>query len=462
MKRILTGLLALVLCIGTVFCAKAESLLMYQSGPNEESEKHFKKGHPNVQLIQTDNEEHDYQTTAQFIGALITHTFVPDIFALYSGFIDSKQVMAKGYCLDLSGSDIIRAEIEKMHPNIASQVMVDGKIMAVPQGLWFELFVCDETVWEEAGFTKEDVPQTYPAFLDFLEGWVSRIANEPEANIAINTMWDEVLYNEYRYAEWLIELLMENYILQSQYAGEALRFDENTLKPLIERAIEIGRELYHYDPAHKGTKQLFQEMSGFIWRGMPEGNALSFRLAEEQPNVIGASLRTIAANPAGQNQTATIELLESIILFPDESGRSFLYADAEPTRNPNFDDELVHWQNMIERVQKKLADPKFDFGFDDYDDYTQKDWEVLLVRFERNLADVMEREYSFSPEKLAEYKSFANALYFAAPSIFLNTAEKEGREVRQMQARLAAGQMSVEQFLSEMNRMAKVMEMEAQ
>ena len=56
-------------------------------------------------------------------------------------------------------------------------------------------------------------------------------------------------------------MLIENYIMQLQYAGEPLRFENDTLVSLLERVKEVGEAIYYSEPVTKGSMQLIDNVS---------------------------------------------------------------------------------------------------------------------------------------------------------------------------------------------------------
>jgi hypothetical protein len=410
------------------------------------------KAHPEVQCVWNDPNVDDYSTTTALNGVLVTREFNFDVFRLSNINFDYQQIMSKGYCVDLSESEVIRGELNKMHPSIAAQAMRDGKIYAIPVDISFQLFICDERGWEAAGLTDKDVPTSFPAFLDFLEAWLARIEKNPEYNISINNHWDETLYNEHTYTEWLVGMLIDNYIMQRQYVGEPVRFDNEELIQLLGRAKEIGDDIYQAEPTDKGEFQLFDSFSCGGWPGNVASRLVSLRLNEKLPKLVPAYLSMYAINSASEEKALSLELMESIASHIKDLPRALLFKDAEPVRNPNFEKELEGAQANVTECEEKLKDPAIKTD----EKYSLQD---RLENYKHILESVKGREYSLSQERLQDYQSFAGSLYFPVPGTFF-IATDEGQNLKKLEARYAAGNLTAKEFVKQLDHTAQVVELE--
>lgn len=258
MKKDFSLLVIILICFVIALPASADTLKLYRIDDMNDGFRSFQAIHPDVQCSWS---EQDYSNINDLNSALLTGEFDSDVYNLNSLLFDCKQIMTKGYCIDLSRSEIIRKEIAKMQPSIVTQVMQDDKIYAIPFDISFSFWAVNAEAWTAAGFTDADVPTSFPEFLDFLSSWVDRIEDDPEPDISINNRWVESLYNENSYTSWLTQILMENYIMQVQYAGQLLRFDNDELITLLNRVKEIGAAIYRSEPATKGKMQLFDEVA---------------------------------------------------------------------------------------------------------------------------------------------------------------------------------------------------------
>lgn len=67
----------------------------------------FAQTHPEVEVRHGDGADYVFDTNV-LMGRLLTKEFRYDIFEVDTGSIDVRQMMRKGYCLDLSQSEILQ------------------------------------------------------------------------------------------------------------------------------------------------------------------------------------------------------------------------------------------------------------------------------------------------------------------------------------------------------------------
>ena len=447
MKKAFSFLVIAVLCLAIILPASADTLHLYRI--DYDGVETFQALHPELQCTWS---EQDYHNDYELSSALLTGEFDSDVYNLDSIFFDCKQFMKKGYCVDLSESEIIREEIAKMHPSIAAQVMQDDKIYAIPFFLSFDFRIVDAEGWTAAGFSEADVPTSFPEFLDFLSAWVDRIENNPEPNISINNRWDETLYNEYSYTGWLTNMLMENYIMQLQFAGQPLRFNNDELISLLNRVQEVGAAIYRSEPITKGRMQLFSEVASNRWPDTMDDGIVFLRINDTQPQLIKSYMSMYAIYPGTAHEDLAMALMEHLVTNIPESDSALIYCDAEPVPNPNYESELARVTENIARTEEALQNS--DLGLDEIETL-----ELALQSYQKVLEGVESRKYLMSSEQLQNYQSYVDALYFPVPGIFFRGTD-EGWTMAQMQDQFAAGLLSAQEFVQKMDHLAEMVEME--
>lgn len=451
-KKLLPLLLALCLII---LPASAETLKLYYG--SEQVSETFRQTHPNLSLVPHSGT--DYNNSYQMLAALLTQEFDYDLFKLGTDRYNAHQIMDKGYCADLSGSQVISEAVSKLHPAIAAQIRRDGKIYAFPDTIFFHLHMIDPQGWAAAGMREQDVPGSYSELLDFLESWCGRVEAQPEADIRVISRWDESLYGPASYTEWLVELLVQSHLMQSEYAGLPLRFDDERFYNLLVRTKEVGEALYQAEPRPNAEYQLIQESGGGIWPDKAGAHLISMRLDDSQPKLIQATISQTAVYARSQNQALATQMLEDLISQkPREDSKqaarqTMLYADAQPVRNADFEESLENTRKRIADFQAKLADQNLSVG-------DRNELENNLMQAQSFLEnDLMKREYHISPEQLADYQSHVDGLFFMMPGPFVPSTDT-GQNLRQLQSRYAAGAISAKVFVQDLDRIARMVELE--
>ncbi len=442
-----------------VSAANADTLRLYSmEGPSEE----FKKNHPDLEIIYNDFAEDDFRNTYEILSALLTGSFKFDIFGMGTYTMDIHQIMDKGYCEDLSQSETIKEAFNLLYPNIAKELIRDGKIYAVPKVIQCETLIADKEGWQEAGYTQEDVPQSFPELLDFLENWCRRASEEPNDSIKVKNTWDETLYGPYNYTVWLAQMLVESHIMQCEYAKAPLRFNDEEFLELLSRCKEVGTMIYETEPEPNAPFALVEDYAATLrWEDGISKRKISVRLNDSQPKLFPAKLDAAAVYSRSGNKELAVAVLEDFVTQRmDERwnkpmpNRSLLYKDAPPIKNGNQEYEIESAKRHIAEIQEKLKDDSISLS-------DREDLEVQLVKFEDMLERSLQREYDLSPEDLADYRLVADDLFFPTPGPF-NIATDTGQNVLNMIDRFAAGNMSAQEFVTQLDRMARMVELEEQ
>lgn len=455
-KRIIAFFLAVMTFIG-LSTAQAETVL-HPNGVtiNQKTTGNFLEENPNIKI--EEGTYTYYQTTGELITALTTRNFPYDLFNM-SSIIDYRPIMEKGFCLDLSSNEVIRNRIEKLYPVYYEQVAnEDGKIYAIPTSLQFNFLSFNVEYLEEAGYQLDEVPSTFPGFLDFLEEWVAFIQDEmPDVAICGSGFWGaEEFYHEWSYTAFLVEELLDEYIMQKAHAGEALRFNNPELIAMLNRCASIGKELYTYD---KGCSVA----PSIIAYGVPTSlNAetspkkiLFLRLSEDQPKMISILIYLISAYAGTEHPEEVISLMQALLENNDAKYDAYMYQDGEPVPNPNYEKNLAHQQELISATKQQLERDALELSENDELTWTLEAQQKILDELLHN----EEKKYTVTSSQLSQYREYVDALYVEMPSVF-NPNTEAGKTFRNLQARFSQGQMTAEELVKELDRIAEMVEME--
>lgn len=447
---IISMLIALILSISS---AQAEVTLKL-NGVNTQYIGDFLKDHTNVNL-EEENYKY-YATTGELTSDLLLGTFDYDVFELSNSRMDYRVIMEKGYCLDLSSSEIIQNAMQRLHPVFAQQCVMDGKVYAIPHTVQLNYMAISPSVLEQSGIGDVDIPTTFPEFLDFLERWISHLKENPDCEVALLGMayWgDPSFYNANSYTAFLVEQLLENYMMQKEYAGEAIAFDEAELIPLLDRCYQIGHELYLYDPGVQTKYSVLQVISNI---STGDYDFLSLRLNSTQPKLMQIYVNLYAVNAETKNPELCIELMEALCLNNWPMYNTYLYQDAEPLIDPQYDSRLSKMQQLIQDTQRQLDNGTLDASY-------RAELEYRLERQQANLQKILENEdekYLVTSEELDWFCSYVDCMFVQMPGAFDANDVENANVFKQLKSRFVMGQISAKELVSELNRMAWMIEME--
>lgn len=491
MKRCFAMLLC---CLMLLSSAHAETVLRTRI----DVYKTFTAAHPDVKVEQIEG----YLEADVLLNKLITRSMDEDVFYTFSNDVNLANMIDKGYLLDLSFNETIREAVSRMHPVLRDYVSRDGAIYALPYNVGYRSeMVCNEAVWTELGYTREDVPKTYPDLLDFLESWVIRC----EANDLPNTITGghDESYNEYTYPTLFVWMLMDSWEQQKEYAGGPLRFNDPVLIDLLERTMQVCLEIYRYcEPSYRGERQsgrpLFEYANPHLngtW-AMLDDWMVDPRITRDQPTLILANILVDAAYAGTAEPELAAELIAAELQWLDDEaawiGRTnicFLYADAEPLPNPHQAGELRSTRNYIAITEHRLAgddtpleeyleltdsDYERPKAYDDYtaiggyrdyaarlQDMIDRDVEDKLAELQATLSWAEENAWSFSPEDLAVYKEFAQTMLIRTPGAFRSSSDTWSNYYSLVDQYIH-GLITAQQLVTQLDRIAEMVELENQ
>ena len=435
--------------------AETELLVNQVSVPDS-----FRTVHPEVVI---ENKNHWYETTGEMTTEMLLGTFDSDMFRLDSIGIDYHSIMEKGYCLDLSGSEIIRNAIQNLYPVYADQCMKDGKIYAVPITVQLNYMTMNPDVLAETGMSTVEIPDTFPEFLDFVERWVDYLEENPEGIALYSRVNDIVYYNEQTYTLFLVNELLDNHILQKSFAGEPLRFNEPEVVELLKRCYQLGQRLYENDQGPNVAPSILRSGGGAFF-GNVDNHFLPLRLNENQPKLIDVYLDLYAANALTDNPELCIEMLEDVVQDNDltdeflQTQRTFLYQNMELVPSTQYEETIANMQRLIHETRDALNNENLTAA----DRYELE--ERLEMQEERLKEDIASEggKWVVTQEQFDIYRSYTDYLYVSMPGVF-NANEVEQAEIfEQLKARFVAGQMTAEELVNELDRVAEMIERESE
>lgn len=457
MKRMLFLTLA-VCCLFVPLSASADTLTMgfFMGMPTDEAWTAFQQAHPETEFAHAG--EKPYTSTSELFERLLSGQMKEDIFVVDTERIDVASVFQKGYALDLSAHPDIHAAISRMHPRIAAQVSRDGKIYGLPTQIWFDYRQVNNDSWEKYGYTMKDIPSTMTELLDFLEGWCHRVQEEGLDNVFVWGDWYAESFQPYSYAARLVDLAVKSHVAQSSFAGQPLSFHDPALQQILARCLQVGQLIHETEP-HPSTiveGMDFDALFNEGYRGMwPDQEEYLFftRITPDQPKLITCDLMIAAVRAGSEMEGQAVEFLGEYAKNPKsvlDLNTAFLYQDAAPVPDPNYETEVQLYQQRIEAFERAMAK-----GDTETEEGRPLEEELRLQK--KGLAEA--NPYILTQEQLARYQRHADDLFFPEPSVFSEVVE--GRDaLSELVDQYAASLISLDQLLSRLDQLARMMELE--
>lgn len=450
MKRIICLTLTV---IQLLICVKSfgETLTTYGGTFLESNNgfQEFREENPDVQLDWLDA---DYYPASAFVSALLTREFNCDLFIQRTDQADWKTLMSKGYCVDLSESKIISSAIRDMYPAIAAEGKINETIYAIPVQIGFSYFRANAESWSKMGFLKEDIPQSFAEFLHFLISWCERIENEPEPDVVALGGW-EGSFTSYSCTNLLVQMLIDEIIMEKQYAGEELFFFEDELIGLLDECVEVGEKLSRFE-SKAYSETLFEQFASKIWPESAE-YIVYLNINDSMPKLIKSRLSMWAINKNSSNIELSVKLLEKAAVGmtnPAKSDDLFIYQSSNVRTNPNYEADKKYWEEKIEDVIIQLQNEELDITVREALKESLSIYNDTLNRIEAN-------KFLVSPDQLQDYTSVAERLYFAPINIF-DSSEDGFFIVEDLCKQFSYRKINSRQFIQKLNSIATMMYLE--
>ena len=481
--------LALMLVLLLLPCATlGDTLQVDFQCLNEEAEAAFLADHPGTSV---EYGQFGFINTVNDLNTmLLTGQMKYDIFCETNVYTDYRQTMERGYCLDLSSSEVIRRAIACMYPAIARQLTVDGKIYGLPCEIQFDLLRADEEVFRAMGYDESDVPKTCGDFLSFLEAWVVRQETEPES-VQVFGAWDYTVYDETTYTVELSRLILEEAIRQQQAAGQALDFSDPSLEEALTRTRQIGRALSRIEPPSASASDgewrdnqpaLFDRYSMNPWGTMADWG-MSLRMSKEQPFTLPVLMRVAMVSAAtGQPELALayMERLAGGGMFISRN-EAFFFSDVDFVPAEDFNVTLAYLEQMVGMLEAIPMSPdapiadlvessvlngyyhdNFVYWYNAAHDEEQAEAvEDMLEKYRQQLSHMEDWRYDVSPAQVQDYRACVDSLSFPVPSVF-TPGSSQAQTFLTLLARFASGQLDAAHLLRELDRLAQMAALEAQ
>lgn len=445
-NRFFFTLIIAVLCVFLI-SASGEALRTYCVEFPHRLERNYDsyvQAFPNLEIA-SDNTWYD--DTSELLSALKSANPPFDLFQLSISIYGSRRIMSEGMCTDLSGSAVIQEAASRLWPSLRQQLIFDGKLYAVPDSVLLSSFTWCEDAWQAAGLAGTPAPSCYTELLDFLEQWVARVKHSPVPDVRVSSMFDESLYNRHSYVRYLVEVLLDCYMMPHFAKGRTPVFDTPEFRALLDRAVALGRALYDAEPQKiEGMKQLFENnLSAYSILPVKGGysHAMPLRVSPNQPALHKAAATLVCMGAGGQNQALATRYLEHKITHLASYAGTYAFMDSQPLMRENLEADIADQQQRVLKTQSQLN--KGGFSAPRRNELTEQ-----LRRQTRVLESMQTEEWKYlvSARWLAEYNKVAPTLFFPPHTPLLM------REAWQLKEDFSTGKISTDQFIKQLDRLA--------
>lgn len=367
-----------------------------------------------------------------------------DVYTVYSSGA-YRDILDKGYAQPIE-SDALREKSEALLPALREILFQGEALMAYPSQLELKAWTLDETGWQAAGFTLEQVPETLADFLACFARWQEEGSAE----------CPDRYFFEGGSLEYLTEVIVRQYIAENESPAAAVDFDTPAFRAALEQ-LSAARPLFDQDAARMEAVQngesdafplIYNYTMSYGYTFLDENRARPMPIpaltAGETPFVEAeARLYFISARSKHPQEAAAL-----IAFLAEHSNASTQYemysADSvSPLENAGF-------PALLEKNTQELAQLKQEISACKPEEKQQK--EERIAWLESWLERQDEIRWIISPEDIALRRALTRRVAVPGKSLYLAGGANCAEALSTAIARFAANELTADQLISEMNR----------
>lgn len=373
-----------------------------------------------------------------------------------------EDMIQKDYCADLSGSSVIASLVERMEPRLAERFCRDGKIYGVPYYAVFSqmLFGIQPEIAEVLGIPREEWPQDWASLLDFLEDWADDPRLEAE-NISLLGVLAPALSDRDAMLRALTEQQLAFCALEGIPATldtpefRALLARVDALTPLLTQLQERDSSLYTAEGEPRRLLIMGYEMiTGDGDAGLNCGcELLPLSWTAEAGALYPVHQGILMVNAGSAQQEEAVRLVEALLTGLEPHSRAVVLPDA---RVPV---EYTSYHKTLEQLAVEEADyqARYDACADEaqrreiqsaWEDYRESFIPSLNMRYEITTASLDNVSRAQAGMVCTDYNEF----------FYMQKSES----IRTLYQRYLRQEISMDQFLQEVERALEMSRLEEQ
>lgn len=359
----------------------------------------------------------------------------------------------KGYCMDLSGSQIITDFVNDLYPPFRDLVMKDGKIIGIPvNAASYDGYSVNMEALAATGLTMDDMPTNIVDLCAFVTKWNNEWMDKYQGYTPIAYVSDfkaEILdeairyYMNYCVSQGVKVDFSTPLFREMMTAVDQMQCDNLTKYASIsdEDSVQYRTGLLEYGHSTVGTF--------FIDRNYTD---LNMGLTKDVTLGSPVHVTIMFVNPKSKNPESAVKYLEYQIKYLGTNEAATLCMSRnQPVENKYYPLNKARLEKRLKLMEEKLTTVT--------DEDEKADVEAQIESIKQSLEDTdIYGKYSIDPECIERYVTkYAPTMFVKVPA-FSN--DKGMEEIRTLEKRYCERQISMEQFIKEATNKANMMSME--
>ena len=378
------------------------------------------------------------------LTALLTKSTADDVIILESssGMGELCAILSRGWARPIE-SETLAEYVSGMYPAVSSALMKDGQALGVPFDALTDAPGLCAGALKALGLTIDDVPTSWPALIDWLNGLI------PKAEIPL---WESS--GDAEQIRWeLVDMILDAYRLELD-AGTVSGYDTDELcaalaaverldaEGLSEQFERVG-DAFEFYPLF--TSFAMGGIDGATYQEDYDTIPLYLSLSDALPRRIALRSSVAIINPYSEHIELATRFLETLAEADTQRSRAMLRPDLnEAVRSADYERYTAEYDEKIARLEAELKT-----AADDVKDVIEQDLDNA-----RELRARMENWYwTVSRESLEYYRANDAGMTFD-----MQRRYSSYDAIRQY----CEGQMSMDEFIAELQRTLEMRRMEEQ
>ncbi len=409
--------------------------------------KQFRLSHPETPISTTNM---GYDLTPSLIGQMIRSNDIDtDIFMVRTFETGYADLLAKGFCEDLSGNETIDTSVMSMPKALRSALINDGKIYGVPVELELDTWTalaCNTMVLEDVGLVCKDIPLNMMELLDQLLAWYQD-----------GTLYDVRLFNFDidRQAFVTVWYVLNNYTYYANTESEWPDYDTTLFSSLMEKCDLLIAEMQKHSEISNSSPALFDYVLPIDFLSSETNTTHSIIPLTPKANMTQcypAYMTVAVLNPLSQNKEAALLYLTALAQNPSSQAKLFFWPSlAQPIESPENAENRALVQFEIERLKALLMEEGRSSEQKDTIESQLAEEVLFLNHLEGG------DKWELSPDTIEAYQKISD-LVFIPDSVI---AELLDEQMIKHVEKYAQGQMDSASFINDIVNKSKMMQIES-
>ncbi len=395
----------------------------------------FAARHPDISLI-IDDDVTDFLSLQQ---SMVSGDDSVDLYVVSTAGAYG-EVRDKGYAAPMNADAGLVEQARQFYPAIQEALFKDDKLLAFPMSVQADTWTLNRTVWDRLGLG--EYPVTFKQVFTALEHWNEEYApDNPEYSFI-------EVYDGLR---GYVAMIVKQYLLEHETGDKPVSFDDPAFREAVQATLDYREILGNQAEGMNAIIMTYNQYLGVGYNDSDEVISVPLpALSEDSPRMVRAGLYLFVLNPLSKNQPAALEFVSFYARQMNERDKYALNASLNtPLRHKGFEVAMQEMLGNIQNMEKMLetAAPE-----------EKNELKAMIDQEKRRYALREAEDWQISQETIDIYREMARHLVVPLQSIFPNDPLSEGGQViEQVIGRFTDGQLTVDQFVKELDAKALMM-----